>query len=152
MLRGIIMFIGGSITMFFGSIFCGIFFLPYIWNGTSLQTKWRKYRQSFAGGPLGLKNRPGRKGPKHHSILDVDKHKTMDHYIKSLCRSAKTNMKQCEKKFKKNAIVHVLKNDNWTFTLDHMKVTPSIICFVCIPLQFKKITVVIINRSFMIIN
>eukprot|EP00486_Rosalina_sp_Unknown_P000965 CAMPEP_0201568972 /NCGR_PEP_ID=MMETSP0190_2-20130828/10379_1 /ASSEMBLY_ACC=CAM_ASM_000263 /TAXON_ID=37353 /ORGANISM="Rosalina sp." /LENGTH=141 /DNA_ID=CAMNT_0047990757 /DNA_START=165 /DNA_END=587 /DNA_ORIENTATION=- len=76
----------------------------------------------MGGGPLGLKNRPGRKGPKHHSILDVDQYETMDAYTKSLQRSAKTNIKQCEKKHKKNSIVHVLKHENWTFTLSHMKV------------------------------
>ena len=111
--------------LFWSALFFGILCLPYIWNGTSLQQYWYNYRKKLNVHPLGLKNKPGKKAPKHHSILDVDKYKNMNNYTKSLGRSAKTSIKRCEKIFEKNSIVFIVKNENWKFTLSHMKVIYS---------------------------
>eukprot|EP01084_Bolivina_argentea_P114507 203828_1 len=122
MLSTILMTIGGGFTAFWTVTFSGIFFLPYIWSDTSIQKQWRNIRKRMSMGALGLKNNPARK-KKNHSIIDMNKYKDKNDYIKSLGRSAKTSIKNCEKKFKKNSIAYVIKDQHvWKFTLNHMKI------------------------------
>ena len=110
-----------SLITFWISTFCGIFVLPYIWKATFIQKQWRDVRKKISIYPLGLKNKSNRKR-KGHSIIDVSKFQDIDEYMSSLCRSAKRNLEGIDKNFKNHSILHVAKNEDWTFTLDHLRV------------------------------